>query len=180
MSSRGLARKAAAERYLTDSPLSIGEVAYSARLFGAGGFHQSIQAMERRNTSGVPPASAKRAAPDDPVGRLWICLNASRHGCPRQAARTTRVAHDIVPPKAGEPKWCLIGHPFASQSFFSAVARLPRAARSRGRDDCYSDPQERRAICRESEQPRRRLWGANRRHSRIRRAGRPPAVARNR
>ena len=62
-----LARKAAAERYLTEAPLSIGEVATLLGYSEPAAFTKSIQAMERRNTSGVPTASAKRAALD--IGR---------------------------------------------------------------------------------------------------------------
>ena len=80
-----LARRAAAERYLIHSRLSTGRL------------QQSVQAMERRNTSGVPPASTNDQ--HRMSGRLWICLNASRHVV-RLIEKTTRLVHDVRPAQA--------------------------------------------------------------------------------
>ena len=65
-----VARKDAAERYLSDSCLSIGEIAYFARLFGSCGLQQGVQTMAPSETTGVPSAPEARAGVDSSLVRL--------------------------------------------------------------------------------------------------------------
>ena len=121
-----LARKDAAERYLTESPLSIGEIAYLFGYSEPAAFNRAFRRWHRRNTSGVPTTRTRPAASHDRVDLVRVfdmspssvrralelralrakvlslkdrLLNEAPHVQEAFAIRSPEVTHDFFQPK---------------------------------------------------------------------------------